>query len=337
MLPYTIVTPARNEEDNLPRLIQSIRSQTHLPVSWVVVNDGSTDATPALLKEAAKELSFLEILTLPPQQKAHYDRGFKYSFVVKQGFDHVLESPERCRDIKLLGIVDADMFFRPDYFEELTNRFASEPKLGVASGIIYSKHGNHFIKEKDRPEQPRGSGRLIRMDCLEECGGYHVYKSMDSILNIKARKRGWLTRSFSEMKMYQSRVTFSRRSYWHGFAHQGRVSYYFGTPPFMALLKAGRYILLRPHHVFLPYLYGYFKDYFAKRPMIPDPEIVNFYRNEHLRIGFHRFVERRSGARRLKKERGRHPGKPPNPGVQAQQEAEALYQDNSQDSQEKSC
>ena len=45
MTKYILITPARNEEINLARLIKSMVSQTHRPERWVIVDDGSTDRT----------------------------------------------------------------------------------------------------------------------------------------------------------------------------------------------------------------------------------------------------------------------------------------------------
>ena len=44
-LTYAVVTPARNEEANLRRLGAALAAQTLAPAEWVVVDDGSTDAT----------------------------------------------------------------------------------------------------------------------------------------------------------------------------------------------------------------------------------------------------------------------------------------------------
>ena len=52
MLTYAIVTPARNERDNLLRLAESILNQTHRPAHWVIVDDGSDDG----MEEVADEL-----------------------------------------------------------------------------------------------------------------------------------------------------------------------------------------------------------------------------------------------------------------------------------------
>ena len=44
-LRYAVITPARNEADNLPRLAESLRSQSVPPLVWLIVDNGSTDAT----------------------------------------------------------------------------------------------------------------------------------------------------------------------------------------------------------------------------------------------------------------------------------------------------
>src|SRR3954470_18640533 len=55
MLRYAVATPARNEEGNLPRLAASLAAQTQRPTEWIVVDDGSSDATPRILDDLAAE------------------------------------------------------------------------------------------------------------------------------------------------------------------------------------------------------------------------------------------------------------------------------------------
>ncbi|HOH51813.1 MAG TPA: glycosyltransferase, partial [Candidatus Hydrogenedentes bacterium] len=43
----TVIIPARNEEDNLPRLLDSLAGQGVPGVEVIVVDDGSTDGTAA--------------------------------------------------------------------------------------------------------------------------------------------------------------------------------------------------------------------------------------------------------------------------------------------------
>ena len=48
VLTYAIVTPARNEARNLPRLAACLVEQTVQPSAWVIVDNGSTDGTSEL-------------------------------------------------------------------------------------------------------------------------------------------------------------------------------------------------------------------------------------------------------------------------------------------------
>ena len=62
MLRYAVSTPARNEEGNLRRLGAALAAQTHPPVAWIVVDDGSTDATAEILAALAAEHDWVRAL-----------------------------------------------------------------------------------------------------------------------------------------------------------------------------------------------------------------------------------------------------------------------------------
>lgn len=51
----TIFTPVYNREKLIPRLFESLKAQTDKDFEWVVVNDGSTDNTEALIKSYMQE------------------------------------------------------------------------------------------------------------------------------------------------------------------------------------------------------------------------------------------------------------------------------------------
>jgi glycosyltransferase involved in cell wall biosynthesis len=46
--PFVLITPAHNEEALIKKTIESVISQTMLPMRWVIVDDGSTDSTAAI-------------------------------------------------------------------------------------------------------------------------------------------------------------------------------------------------------------------------------------------------------------------------------------------------
>ena len=54
-LTFAAITPTRNEAENLRRLAPCMAAQTHPPVRWIIVDNGSTDETPAIARELADQ------------------------------------------------------------------------------------------------------------------------------------------------------------------------------------------------------------------------------------------------------------------------------------------
>ena len=63
----SIIVPARNEERNLPRLLASLTDLDYPDYEIIVVDDGSTDRTGAISRQAAAQASVsLRVLSAPP-------------------------------------------------------------------------------------------------------------------------------------------------------------------------------------------------------------------------------------------------------------------------------
>ena len=60
----TLVVPVRDEEDSLPRLVQSIERQTHAPDAVIFVDGGSVDGTLQLLRSWCLERDSWRVLEL---------------------------------------------------------------------------------------------------------------------------------------------------------------------------------------------------------------------------------------------------------------------------------
>src|SRR5690242_7802326 len=115
------ITPARDEEKFLPGLISSMAAQSRLPDRWIVINDGSVDATREILDEAASRYQWLEPHHLPQN---HGRQPGGESVIMR-----FLPREEWCKWDYLLRL-DADLTFAPDFVESLLAEFQRDPKLG---------------------------------------------------------------------------------------------------------------------------------------------------------------------------------------------------------------
>jgi glycosyltransferase involved in cell wall biosynthesis len=76
-----------NEEQLLPQLMAAVASQTILPKRWIIVDDGSTDATPDILKQYDGKFDFVVHLRLDRLAvESYYSRR---AFVVLKGIKAV--------------------------------------------------------------------------------------------------------------------------------------------------------------------------------------------------------------------------------------------------------
>ena len=58
MAELTVLTPTYNRAALLPRLFESLCRQTCKDFEWIVVDDGSTDETEAVVRSVGREAAF---------------------------------------------------------------------------------------------------------------------------------------------------------------------------------------------------------------------------------------------------------------------------------------
>src|SRR5688572_32136529 len=57
---YLLISPCRNEAEYMRQTLDSVVSQSVRPAKWVIVDDGSTDATPQILLEYAARHDWIQ-------------------------------------------------------------------------------------------------------------------------------------------------------------------------------------------------------------------------------------------------------------------------------------
>jgi glycosyltransferase involved in cell wall biosynthesis len=194
---YVIVTPAHNEAAFIELTIKSVISQTVLPLKWVIVSDGSTDSTDAIVEKYAALHKWMEVLRLPARE----DRNFASKVLAfNAGYNRVRHLPHR-----FLACMDADISFEADYFAYLLDQARSDPKLGIV-GTAFREGRMSYDYRFVSIEHVSGPCQLFRRECFEDIGGYMPVRGggVDHIAVLTARMKGWRTRSFTE-KLYQHR------------------------------------------------------------------------------------------------------------------------------------
>lgn len=278
---YILVTPAKNEDKNISTLIKSIINQSNRPKVWLIIDDGSTDTTPQTIQKSIFENPWILSIRLNESKR---DIGLHIAEVLKLGFEH-LEQYCLAKDItyEFVGIIDADMVPEHTYFEKLLKHFYTNPKLGIISGGVYYNDTGRLIWEKSRGDHARGGCRLIRNDCLKEIGYIPAYVSWDTVMNIKAKKRGWRVQQFKDVISIQSRKTNAGQGLWKGWVSSGERMYCLNYHPILMIGAAFSALVKKPHYTCVPLLYGYFGNMIQKKDQINDKEIKDYFWNDRIK------------------------------------------------------
>jgi glycosyltransferase involved in cell wall biosynthesis len=275
---YVLITPARNEAAFIEKTIQSVIRQTMLPARWVIVNDGSTDATSSIVRPYLAAHPWMELVDLPVRRERNFAAKV-YAFNAGQ---------ERIKDLdyEIIGNLDADVSLDEDHFEFLQNQFRKDPGLGVA-GTIFREQG--YSSETDSFEghnHVSGQCQLFRRRCFEEIGGYRPNKAggIDWMAVTTARMMGWKTQSFREKSFFHHRTlgTAERGRFASLFSY-GEKDYYLGGHPIWELFRVAYRATKRPYlfegiALGAGYLWAFLRQ--AKRPV--SEELMRFHRKEQM-------------------------------------------------------
>ena len=277
---YLVISPVRNEAQHLQRTIDSMVAQTVRPAAWLIVDDGSDDATPEIAARAATQHDWIRLYRRP-------DRGVrKVGGGVVEAFDEGL-SQFNLDDFDYVCKLDGDLEFQPTYFERLFEYSEADAKLGTASGKSWIRIGQRLAPERTGDEFSQGQTKLYRVACFKQIGGFVREVMWDGIDCHRCRMLGWKARSFRdpELRFIHLRpMGSSFRSIYTGRLRWGYGQYFMGTHPLYALAIAVYRALERPWIVGgLLILVGYLGGFLRRRPRYDDPEFRRYLRRWQLR------------------------------------------------------
>ncbi|HEV7482625.1 MAG TPA: glycosyltransferase family 2 protein [Solirubrobacterales bacterium] len=274
-----LITPARDEAAHLENTIRAVAAQSRLPDLWLIIDDGSSDETPAILERQAAELPFLELRRTPVRDAGGDADGLAVAAEAR-AFNAALATVDPA-EFTHIGKLDADIELPSDYLEGLLDRFAADPRLGVGGGILLERNGGEWRPTSVPAYHVRGALKLYNRACFEAIGGIEERLGWDTIDETYARMHGFATRSFPELPAHHHRPVATRGGALRGRARHGQCAYIlrYGLPWVFA--RSFKVAAQKPYVLSgFAFFYGYLKALLKAQPKVEDNSFKRFVRRE---------------------------------------------------------
>ncbi|MBV8452251.1 MAG: glycosyltransferase family 2 protein [Deltaproteobacteria bacterium] len=270
-----VITPARDEEKLLPGLISSMVTQTFLPQRWIVVDDGSADATAKILEDAASRYPWIE----PHHLQRNRGRAAGGESVIMQFLPR-----EKWLEWDFVLRLDADLTFGADFIASLLAEFQRDYKLGIAGPVLLESDGRTWDEVSVPSFHVRGAAKMYSGQCFSAIGGLQAGLGWDTVDELHAMMLGFHSRHFPEIKAYHHRPQGTAGSLSRARWAAGRAAYRSGYSTVFMLARAGGHLLKPPYLVGAAMmLAGYFQGFVWREPRAASPEVVRFVRQQQLR------------------------------------------------------
>ncbi len=228
---YWVAVVARNAAPHLSRTLDSLLRQTLKPEQITIVDDGSTDQTPQILRDYEREqASIVKLLTLPARgydiRRVPSNINFAWKITAASGLksDFFMISGDDC-------------FYPAHYARALLARMETDQRVVVASGRPLSSG------RLSREHSPSGSGRMINSNFWDQIGQtYPVKAGWETWLLYAARARGLKTQLFEEIVYEHLRPRGTK----HQFLYWGAAMQTLGYHPLYVLGRMAKNLMVRP-------------------------------------------------------------------------------------------
>ncbi len=270
---YIIISPVKDEGRYLELTLQSVTEQTLKPSTWVIVDDGSTDNTPEIIKRYLSEQTVIRLVHNPDagirQTGSAVIRAFNYGykFIEDDKFDFIVK-------------LDCDLSFESDYFENLLKRLMIDKNIGISSGVYFEKNGGGDWREVAMPSyHTTGACKVVRRECFDEIGGFIESAGWDTVDEIRAMTRGWRTCHFRDLHIKHHKPEGSGIGKIRTNAMHGEIYYLTGGDKVFFVLKVLHRMTIRPYLIGgLSLLWGYLKSVLKREALIVSETEAKYYK-----------------------------------------------------------
>lgn len=272
---YVLISPCRNEAAYMKQTLDSVIDQSIRPAKWIIVDDGSTDQTPEILREYRAKHNWIEIVTRSDRGRRSVGPGVIDAFY--DGYKTI--SPD---DYEYLCKLDLDLRLPPRYFEILIGKMTLNPRIATCSGKAYVENCGLLTEEWHGDDTSIGASKFYRMSCFQTIGGFVREVMWDGIDCHRCRMYGWVACSWDEPELRFIHLRPEGSSYkgvFVGRMRHGYGQYFMGTSlPFMAASAVYR-MRQRPYVLGgLAMLWGYLISAVARKPRYNDRAFRQFLR-----------------------------------------------------------
>ena len=272
---YLLISPGRNESQYMRQTLDSVIAQSVRPALWVIVDDGSTDESPAILAEYAAKHDWIRVVTRKDRGARAVGPGVIDAFYA--GYETV-----RPADYEYLCKLDLDLNLPPRYFEGLMQRMEANPRIATCSGKAYIwKHGE-LVNERHGDETSIGASKFYRMSAFRELGGFVREVMWDGIDCHRCRMMGWVVCSWDdpELRFVHLRpMGSSQTGVLTGRMRHGFGQYFMGTGFVYMLANAANRINEKPYVLgSVAMVWGWLESALQRKPRYGDDAFRRYVR-----------------------------------------------------------
>jgi glycosyltransferase involved in cell wall biosynthesis len=292
---YILITSVKDEAAHLETVMASLCAQYPSPLRWYITDDGSSDATPEIIRSFLPHYPFIRLIQNPKKEGRSW--GSQYGNMNKmyaqarkelgEGFDYV-------------GVHDADVAVDEDFYTRLLTEAVRDESLGMIGGVVYQPRprswrsrliglfgggvvyqswaGGWQPRSTNASDSPPGSV-LISRKCFDAVGGYvpKEYGESDWLFTLDARRLGFGVKVVPAAPLYEYRKTNSTTV--KGSFKAGLMDASLGSDPLFELAKCARRALHTPLGLGgILRLAGYISYRATRKPSV-GPERYNFLRS----------------------------------------------------------
>jgi poly-beta-1,6-N-acetyl-D-glucosamine synthase len=239
-----VIVPFLNEERYLGELLDSIAEQARPPDRLLLVDDGSDDGSPAIAAEFAARHPYARVLRRP-QRKVGSDRLARGSALA--AFEWAVQGAQEPWDV--VGKLDADLRLQPSMLATLERELIANPRLGiVGTYLVECGRDGMPVRHRCPEDHVNGATKFYRRECHEQISPIPSLLGWDTIDEIRARLRGWVTRSVElpEGDPLHLRPMGAHDGLLRGHRRWGTCAYTYGEHPVHILAVAVQRLADRP-------------------------------------------------------------------------------------------